>query len=223
MAMLKPFALVGAVMLCVSASANEIISNTSFVFVNPETSSFWNTAAGNTVTVQLDYPAGATSASLQVRGFGYSRDYNDITKTTDDGERTEYTFTVPEADSPEAENVYDLTLVFNDAAATVRTAKIGVVESFACGGEAGTRCVVPENSYAWRRLKGHAVMPIPYGTTSFTLNGVETDTGLGGAQGWYAIGGLASGETLELGFTAQDCEGEASLKGALDGARIHVR
>lgn len=219
----KTAVLIGVAAMSLTLSAGEWTSEPMFVYVKPETSSFWNTASGGTITVQLDYPAGATTASLQVRGFGYSKDYADITRTTEDGERTEYSFTVPEPDSRETENVYNLKLVFNDTAGTVRTARIGVVESYALGNEAGTRCLGSENSYAWRRLKGHAVLPIPFGTTSFTLDGEESDAGLNGAQGWYAVGGLASGESLELVITAQGTADEATLKGALEGARIRIK
>ena len=63
-------------------------------------------------------------------------------------------------------------------------------------------------------------MPIPHGTTSFsvTVNG-ETrteDTGLNGAQGWYALG-LHSGDVASLSMIANGLSYSVSLLGLRGG------
>ncbi len=202
----KMATLVGAAMVSVAVPAEELTSEPTFVFLRPETSSFWNTATNSTMTVPIDYPRGARAATLSVRGLGYEQTYAGITEAT-------FTFELPAPTSPETENVYDLTLAFDDAAATVRTAKLGLVQGLSPDAEGTTRCLAPATAKVWRRAKGRAVLPIPYGTTSFTVNGVETDTGLDGAQGWFAIGGIGPEENVSLSLMAGGVEYAASLLG----------
>ena len=52
----------GATVLAVSAPAAKLSSEPTFVFLRPETSSFWNTATNSTMTLPIDYPSGATKA-----------------------------------------------------------------------------------------------------------------------------------------------------------------
>ena len=207
----KMATLVGAAMVSVAVPAETIESEPTFVFLRPETSSFWNTATNNTMTVPIDYPAGATSAELTVRGVDYQWIYKDITTS-------EYTFDLPAATSPETENVYDLTLTFNDG--TERTAKLGLVQGLSPDAEGTTRCLAPTGSKVWNKVKGRAVLPIPYGMTSFKINGVDTDTGLDGAQGWYALGKIDPNEPVSLSMTADGKEYMASLLGGGAGLML---
>lgn len=191
-----------------AASAVELTSQPKFVFVNPETSSLWTTATNSTLTVPIRYPAGATKAKLTVSGLGYSRAYADITGS-------ECTFELPAATSPETENVYDLTLAFNDAASTVRKAKLGLIQGLSPDAEGATRCLVPKGSRAWCKVKGSAVLPIPYGMRTITVNGVDTDTGLDGARGWYALGNVEPNESVTL---SGDADGSVYLASLLGGS-----
>lgn len=209
----KMATLVGAAMVSVAVPAEELTSEPTFVFLRPETSSFWNTATNNTMTVPVDYPSGATAATLAVSGLGYAQTYADITGD-------EFTFALPTPTSPETENVYDLTLSFNDAAGTTRTAKLGLVQGLSPDAEGTTRCLAPATAKVWRKATGRAVLPIPYGTTSFTVNGVETDTGLNGAQGWFAIGGINPNENVSLSLMAGGVEYAASLLGGGAGLML---
>jgi hypothetical protein len=168
-------------------------SEPTFVFLRPETSSFWRTAFDSEITVPVDFPEGSDKATLRVSGLGYEREYADIT-AADLGENG-FTFTLPQAVSPETENVYDLTLDFGNG--VTRTAKIGVIQGVQDGAEGSTRCLAPSTSRAWSKVNGRAVMPLPYGTESFTVNG-EPVAGLDGAQSWYAIGGLCGGASALL-------------------------
>ena len=160
------------------------------------------------MTVPIDFPSGATSASLSVSGLGYNHTYENLTGS-------EFTFELPAPTSPETENVYDLTLTFDNN--VTRTAKLGLIQGLSPDAEGTTRCIAPQSAKIWQKVKGRAVLPIPYGTTSFTVNGVETDTGLDGAQGWYVIGGLSSGADISLGLVANGVNYAASLLGGSDG------
>ena len=216
----KMATLVGAAMVSVAVPAETIESEPTFVFLRPETSSFWNTATNNTMTVPIDYPAGAKKATLQVSGLGYSCSYANITGP-------EYTFDLPAATSPETENVYDLMLSFynesGDPVAEPRTAKLGLVQGLSPDAEGTTRCLAPAGSKVWNKVKGQAVLPIPYGMKTLKINGVDTDTGLDGAQGWYALGKIRGGQTYELSLTTAEEAYEASLLGTSLGFLLLMR
>lgn len=155
-------------------------SNPTAVFVNAGMSSFWHTATNAVITVPVEYPSGATSARIVVSGSGYYQEYSDITAMTVD-------ISLPPATSQETEDVYDLTLSFvgND---TERTARIGLVRGYGAVGEGTTRCLVNVSESKWRRVKGtHAVLPVPYGAEFVSIDGVPTDAGLKGDQGWYSL------------------------------------
>ena len=184
------------------------VSESFTAFLRPDESSFWRTAPGKTVTVPIDWPEGASAATLTVTGLGYSHVYTDIS-----GES--YTFDLPDAVDSQTENVYDLTLAFNDADATTRTAKLGLITGLTTLAEGTTRCRLPVGSKTWNKAGGlRAVLPIPYGTVSFTVNGVEKASELGGAQGWYALDGLVPGEATELTLSTDEDDYSASLFGA---------
>ena len=216
----KMATLVGAAMVSVAVPAETIESEPTFVFLRPETSSFWNTATNNTMTVPIDYPAGAASAELSVRGVGYQCVYKDITTA-------EYAFDLPAAVSPETENVYDLTLSFfnaiGESVAEPRTARLGLIQGLSPDAEGTTRCLAPAGSKVWNRVKGQAVLPIPYGMRTITVNGVDTDTGLDGAQGWYALGKIEPNETVTLSGAAGGVEYAASLLGGGAGLMMILK
>ena len=205
----KVAALAGAAVLTVSAPAAKLSSEPTFVFRRPETSSFWNTATNSTMTLPIDYPNGATKATLTVNGVGYNRVYSDLT-----GDSIEIDLPVP--DSPKTENVYELTLAFDNGAAP-RTAKLGLIQGLDSGAKGSTRCIAPAQGKVWSAATDRAVLPIPYGTTSFTVNGVEHDTGLDGAQGWYALSPIAPGTEISLSCLADGVSYAASILGGGNG------
>ena len=215
----KVASLVGASLLAVAAPGEEITSEPTFVFLRPETSSFWNTATNSTMTLPIDFPSGATKATLTVSGAGYRmRTYPNLT-----GDSFELELPVP--DSPQNENVYDLTLTFDDG--TVRTAKLGLIQGLSSDSEGSTRCLAPAEGSVWNTIGKRAVMPIPYGTESFAmrLNGgewTEVDTGLNGAQGWYAIK-PKNGDTVSLSLMADGIGYAATLLGQGDGCFVILR
>ena len=207
----KMAGVVGAAVVSVAVSAAELTSEPTLVFTRPETSSFWNTATNNVMTVPIDFPSSATVATLSVRGLGYNAVYANIEKGTDS-----YTFTLPPAVSQQTENVYDLALSFDDG--TERTAKLGLIDGYSPNAEGTALCLAPSGSKVWQRVNGSAVLPIPYGTTSFsvTVNGErrDADTGLNGSQGWYALD-VKPGDKVSLSMIAGGLSYSAALSGPL--------
>ena len=94
-------------------------SNQEVVFLNADATSFWRTATNRVIKVPVDMPVLATSAKLTVCGVKYIREYS-ISSSGD------FEIELPAADSIYSENVYDLTLAFNDG--TVQRAKLGLVQ-----------------------------------------------------------------------------------------------
>ena len=216
----KVASLVGASLLAVASPGTEIESEETFVFLRPETSSFWNTATNSTMSLPIDYPNGATKAKLEVTGVGYSKVYENITSDSFDIE-------LPVPNSPQTENVYDLKLTF-DNEATVRTAKLGLIQGLSPDAEGATRCLAPAEGSVWEKVKYRAVLPIPYGTTSLSMqtNGgewKELDTGLNGAQGWYALSPIVRGDNISLSCIVDGVSYVASLLGGGDGFFVIVK
>ena len=215
----KVASLVGASLLAVASPGEEIESEPTFVFLRPETSSFWNTATNSTMKLPIDYPNGATEATLTVSGAGYA------TKTYPSLTGNSFELDLPVPDSPQAENVYDLTLTFDDG--TVRTAKLGLIQGLSPDPEGSTRCLAPAEGAVWNTIKKRAVLPIPYGTTSFAMsvNGgamTNVDTGLNGAQGWYALK-PAPGDSVSLSLVAGGINYAATLLGQGDGFFVIIK
>ena len=162
-------------------------SAASFVFVNPDTSSFWRTARSGIVTVPVDFPDGASSATLSVVGVGYSTNYLIAVAGP-------YAFQLPVADAPETENTYKLTLSFDRGAS--KTATLSLIAGLESGGAGVTRCFSQGGS-GWSRAKDRRMtLPVPHDTTSLTLNGEAVDTGLDGAQGFLTISALPASLAL---------------------------
>ncbi len=203
--------------LCMAIALNavaqtEVVSGGDFIFVNTKTSSYWHTATNCVLALPIEKPEGATSATLSVTGLRYSATYTNITASP-------FLLTLPAATSTATENVYDITLTFNDASATVRTARLGLIRGYDATTEALTRCLAPKEQRKWGWVKGRrAVFPIPYGMTFFTVGGVATDTGLGGDQGWYALD-VPGGQTIPLTLD----ELAATLFGVPENTVIQVR
>lgn len=187
-----------AVGLAASGFAEGLWSDGTFVFTRPEESFFWRTATNASLRLCVPYPAGATMADLTVRQKGrVVIEKPGLTKA-----EAWVDVTLPEPTTPEDEGVYDLTLEFD--AGEPLTASLAVVSGAGAGGEwLRTRCLGTSET-KWRKIKRSAVLPIPYGTTSLTLNGEPVDPGLEGAAGWYPWGPLsqesvAQGASLTVG------------------------
>ena len=200
-----------------SASAGDT-SESATIFIRDEIFSFWRTATNSTVTLPIDFPEGTSSATLTVSGAGYHQVYSNLAAGSFD-------LVLPEATSPDTENVYDLALAFNDG--TVRTAKLGLIKGLADNAEGTTRCIVPSSARAWPKAKRRAVLPIPYGTTSFAVSldggeAVVTDTGLGGAQGWYVLSPISGDRQFSLSLASPFGDFAATLLGINEGTVFTV-
>lgn len=186
--------MLAAACACAAFGSADMTSDPKFVFLDTKTSSFWRTATNHVVTLPVRYPDGATTATLTVVGSSWSMTTNPPAGFFD--------LILPEPSSPETEDVYDLTLSFNDG--TVRSAKLGLIQGLMPDAEGATRCVIPEGRRNWRKIHRHAVLPIPYGAESFsvTVNGqaIASDSGLDGAKGWYALDGVGVGDSVSVSF-----------------------
>jgi len=162
--------------------ADGLMSDPVRVFTRPDATFFWRTATNATFTVLWVYPEGASSVDLSVRGMNYARSYPGLTGDSFD-------LSVPEPENPRTEDVYWLTLGFDNG--VTRVAQVGVVRG-AGEAEAATRCLVDVTSRAWGKVRGSAVVAVPQGA-SLLIDGNEVDTGLDGAAGWYGLKTDASG------------------------------
>ena len=198
-----------------SASSGDDVSNSTVVFLRPQESSFWRTTTNAVISLPVSMPPLASSAVLTVVGVDYRREYE-----IDVG--GDYELRLPAVTSLNTENVYELTLRFNDG--TVQTAKIGHVQSYSAEGGKGavTRVLSPVGDSKWNNVKKRAVMPVMYGATSFKVNGTETDTGLDGAQGWYALKVPVDVSAL-LEVTVGGSISTASLQGRGPGCFVILR
>ena len=175
-----------------SAAAYAAESAASFVFVNSDTSSFWRTARSRSVTVPVDFPEGATTATLSVTGVGYSAGYVIAAPGP-------YTFQLPEAATPAEENTYTLALSFDRGEG--KTARLSLIAGLENGGAGSTRCV-SQASRNWGKSKNtRMTLPVPFGTTSLVVNGDNVDTGLEGAQGFFTLSGLPASMSLTVSGT----------------------
>ena len=208
-----------AIFCAAVAYGTEANSDAVFVFLRPETSSFWNTAMNSTISIPIEYPEGATKATLEVAGPGYSKTYSDLPAGY-------FELSLPPAVSERTENVYCLTLSFDDG--TMRTARLGLVQGVSSGTEGMTRCKPSDSASSWSKVKYRAVLPVPYGmkTVKIAVNGTdfeEKDTGLGGAQGWFALDPVARGDRVSVSGSANGIQYDATLFGWGDGFFFHVR
>ncbi|MBQ6914744.1 MAG: hypothetical protein IJQ65_03415 [Kiritimatiellae bacterium] len=175
-----------------SAAAYAAESAASFVFVNPDTSSFWRTARSQSVTVPVDFPEEATTATLSVAGVGYSASYEIAAPGP-------YTFQLPEAATLAEENTYSLVLSFDRGES--KTARLSVINGLEAGAAGSTRCVSQSNR-SWGKSKSQQMtLPVPFGTTSLVVNGDSVDTGLDGAQGFFTLSGLPASMSLAVSGT----------------------
>jgi hypothetical protein len=162
--------------VCLPSRAIEGSAGT--VVLDTKASVFWRTAPSSAVTVPVDFPAEATAAVLAVTGVTHRAVYTLAAEG-------DFTFQLPAPDSPQEEDIYALTLSFNDG--TVREASIAGVAGAAKGNSAaGVRVNFEKESRKWQRVRDcRAVLPVPYAAKSLKIDGETVDTGLDGAAGWY--------------------------------------
>ena len=210
--------LLAVALTAVGAAFASDTSIATFVHVNPSSTSFWRTAPSRTFDIPVEFPEGADSATLSVRGSEYVADYADITTSP-------FRLTLPEASDEEHEDVYELTLTFNDEKATVRTARLGLVVGQEAGVGATARCVSDTTMREWKKAYGNVVMPVPRDMTALTAGGtpvVEGDKGFTGAQGWYAAGRIELGTEATFGLVTDEAAYEPTVVGAIRGGALII-
>ena len=156
------------------------VSDPVSVYVNPSSCYQWQTATNATMRLPVPYPNGAHSASLSINGT--------VVASGITGAFTVVTLPAPRGGA--SEDVYDLALVFDNG--ETATAKLALIDGYSGTATGSTRVLAPAGTREWGKVKGVAVVPVPKGTTSFSVavDGGEAsavDTGLNGAAGWYAI------------------------------------
>ena len=149
-------------------------SDPTLVFLRPAESSFWRTATNASFTVNIDYPEGAGSAELTVKGMHYAVTVPNVTARQCD-------LTLPRATSPETEDVFDLILAFDNGATNV--ASVGVIQGSGVAEPVTTR-VLPPVPRKWNRGKGSSVLPIPSPTATLSVDGEPVPAAGTGWYGW---------------------------------------
>ena len=185
----------------------------AFVFLQPEKTALWRTATGNSFSIAIPYPPGVEkTATLSVSGYRYSATYSIVGDSS-----FVLTLPRPEENRPDKENVYSLVLTFADG--SVKTASLGGIAGFDGSSQGTTRCLLSREDPGWATVKRSAVLPIPYGTETITVNGIETDTGLDGAAGWFLLAPLSGGTSYNLALDGAS----AMLNAYADGTVLVFR
>ncbi len=152
-------------------------SEPQLIIANGAESLLWHTVPFGTTTLYWDKPETATSATLTIEGYLYSRTYENLT-----GEECE--IALPSSSGQVREDVYVFTLAFDDGSS--QTAYIGDVSGVGSS-PVNVGRVRLDSSAKWGRFTDSAVIPVPYGATSLTVNGTEVE-GIDGSAGWRRIG-----------------------------------
>lgn len=200
--MLTRLVFFAAAVVAAGLSCDGARSGSAFVELRPGESSFWHTATNATLELPVEFPPHASSATLSVSGVKYSWTTNFTAASLAGGGCV---VVLPTADSPKSENVYDFVLTFDNG--VVRRAKLGLLDGAYGTTRGSTRCLFDADGRAWAKVVKMAVVPVPYGTTSLSVNGAMVDAGLGGEQGWYALGPV---KNREYGLTMEDADGGES-------------
>ena len=188
-------------------------SGANDVFMLPASNMLWRTAPSSEFEVPVLMPPGASSATLVVTGRRYRREYTGIV----DGM---FQLSLPAADSADAENVYDLTLTFDDILTTTRHARLAVVQGAATGAVADAEVRTPDS--AWSTFAATAVLPIPAGVDAVSVNGQSVDASLWQSPGWYLLVARSGMANVALLDDGGDTLAEATLQGASQGFTIIV-
>ena len=205
-----------ATVMSVCWQVGAIEGSAGCVVLDAKASVFWRTAVSPTMTIPVDFPAGATAATLTVTGISYKVEYE-----VGEGD---FVLNLPPPSSPETEDVYGLMLRFNDG--SEQRASIACITGTSKSGSAtGIRVDFTKGSYNWSRVRNsRAVLPIPYGMQSFTIDGEPVDAGLDGAVGWYLF--RPAVKFRRYGLLMADSSSdifETTLFGAVPGGYVTFR
>lgn len=202
--------------LTAECSGAEASSTPTAVWVKPEESLQWKTVMSASAALTLNWPSGATSAQLTIEADGAVIAQTNITDTA---AREALVIPAPLPATYEEERVLDLSITYRDSGDDTlkeETARVGWVT-----GVDGhpTRLVTAADGKPWTSVEKYAVLPIPEGTTAFT---VDSEAQVYDAPGWWEWRRIRSGEHA-LSLTAGGEDYLASLFGKGGGLIIIFR
>ena len=208
--------LVAGLATCIRGECAESSSSPTAVWVKPEESLQWKTVMSASAALTLNWPFGATSAQLTIEADGAVIAQTNITDTA---AREALVIPAPLPATYEEERVLDLSITYRDSGDDTlkeETARVGWVT-----GVDGhpTRLVTAADGKPWTSVEKYAVLPIPEGTTAFTVDSAAQDYD---APGWWEWSRIKAGEH-SLALTASGEDFLASLMGKGGGLAIIVR
>ena len=208
--------LVAGLATCIRGECAESSSSPTAVWVKPEESLQWKTVMSDSAALTLNWPSGATSAQLTIEADGAVIAQTNITDTA---AREALVIPAPLPATYEEERVLDLSITYRDSGDDTlkeETARVGWVT-----GVDGhpTRLVTAADGKPWTSVEKYAVLPIPEGTTAFT---VDSEAQVYDAPGWWEWRRIRSGEHA-LSLTAGGEDYLASLFGKGGGLIIIFR
>jgi len=215
--MRKLLLMAGVVSVFTQAFGASATSATSVVWTKPDESLQWKTVMSASAPVALCWPEGAVAAQLTIEADGAVVAQTNITDTTA-REVQVIPPTLPAECS--AERVFVFSIEYRDGGnerlADPSVVRLGWVTGV--GGN-GTRVITATTGKEWREVDKYAVLPIPEGTSAFT---VDSETQVYDAPGWWEWRRIRSGEHT-LALTAGGEDYPASLMGKGGGFFLIVR
>ena len=208
--------LVAGLATCIRGECAESSSSPTAVWVKPEESLQWKTVMSASAALTLNWPSGAASALLTIEADGVVLVQTNITDTA---AHEALVIPSPLPATYEEERVLDLSITYRDSGDDTlkeETARVGWVTGVA--GNA-TRLIPAAGGKPWASVEKYAVLPIPEGTTAFTVDSAAQDYD---APGWWEWSRIKAGEH-SLALTASGEDFLASLMGKGGGFAIIVR
>lgn len=211
------FVLLGLSLTTIAVSSFAAVSSEIDLFVDVEDSMSWRTEEAANPVVRWFAPADATAASLEVRNSSGKTDVYDVTGLTSK------TLEAALPSSSQEEDVLSLTLTFaTPKGEVVRKGQLGLVTSRSSAAQADARMVLADTR-AWSRYPStRAVLLIPQGTTSVTVDGQDVPLDLGGATGWLGLNLSGDGHALSC-VTPEGEFGSEGLRFGRPGMLLIVR
>lgn len=208
--------LVAGLATCIHGKCAESSSSPTALWVKPEESLQWKTVMSASAALTLNWPSGAASALLTIKTDGVVLVQTNITDTA---AREALVIPAPLPATYEEERVLDLSIAYRDSGdktLKAETARLGWVTGV--NGNP-TRIIPAASGRPWASVDRYAVLPIPEGTTAFTVDSAAQDYD---APGWWEWSGIRAGEH-SLALTAPDGEYAASLRAGGSGFIFFVR
>lgn len=184
-------------------------SSAASVFINTKSTSLWRTGVSATFDLPVEYPPLASSVDISVKGVRYASSIPGVTSAVQ-------TVTLPAPESDSTENVYEITLAFNDG--TTNRCAFALVRSQSAGASCPVRLV---SASRWSRISSRKVMPMPE-DCSLSIDAESVSTGLDGARGWFACPKMDAGEH-EFALSGPDGDVFRTMLYAGPGCVISVR